>query len=139
MREDWMAAMRDRRASSNARKLRKQMTDAEQRLWHRLRGRALYGVKFRRQHPVGPYVVDFASIEAGLVIEVDGGQHDEQRAYDEARTRFLNRHGFRVLRFWNHEVLEETDACLEAIVNALGKISGPHPGPPPRAGEGEES
>ena len=131
-----------RRARDNARSLRKRMTDAELRLWQHLRGRQLFGYKFRRQHPVGPFVVDFACLEAGLVVEVDGGQHLDERAKDEARSRVLEAHGFRVVRFWNDEVLKETEVCLEVIGQALGPRApdapGPHPGPPPRAGEGED-
>ncbi|MDT8450185.1 MAG: peptide chain release factor N(5)-glutamine methyltransferase [Wenzhouxiangellaceae bacterium] len=127
--------MRNRRAQANATALRRQMTDAECRLWHRLRKRQLHGYKFRRQHTVGPFIADFACIEAGLIVEVDGGQHSEQRAEDEARTRFLRSRGFKVLRFWNNEVLKETDVVLEVISQALC----PHPNPPPQAGEGDHS
>jgi len=124
--------MRNQRTQGNAASLRKQMTDAEHRLWHRLRRRQLNGYKFRRQYPVGPFIADFACIDAGLIVEVDGGQHNEERARDEARTRFLESRGFKVLRFWNNDVLQQTDACLEVIASALG----PHPDPPPQAGEG---
>ncbi|MBP0598574.1 endonuclease domain-containing protein [Herbaspirillum sp. LeCh32-8] len=109
-----------------AKELRKTMTEAEQRLWHRLRGQQL-DVKFRRQHPFESYVLDFVCIERRLVIEVDGSQHaDSQR--DEQRTEKLNQAGFMVLRFWNNEVLNETDAVVQAIWNALNP-SPPQPSP----------
>jgi len=123
--------MRNRRTQTNAASLRKQMTDAEHRLWYHLRKRQLNGYKFRRQYPVGPFITDFTCLDAGLIVEVDGGQHGDQQAKDEARTRFLEGHGFKVLRFWNNDVLRQTDICLEVIASALG----PRPGPPPRAGE----
>jgi len=126
--------MRDRRTQANAASLRKQMTDAEHRLWYHLRKRQLNGYRFRRQYPVGPFIADFACIDEGLIVEVDGGQHNEQRAADETRTRFLENRGFRVLRFWNNHVLKQTEVCLGLIAEALG----PHPGPPPQAGEGDK-
>ncbi len=125
--------MRNRRTQTNAASLRKQMTDGEHRLWYHLRKRQLNGYKFRRQYPVGPFITDFACLDAGLIVEVDGGQHGDQRAKDEARTRFLEGRGFKVLRFWNNDVLQQTEVCLEAIASALS----PHPGPRPRAGEGD--
>ena len=94
------------------------MTDAERRLWFHLRRRASGGWKFRRQCPVGPYVVDFVCLEAGLVVEVDGSQHLRSDA-DLWRTRFLSSRGLRVLRFWNDEVLLQTPQVLEAIHAAL--------------------
>lgn len=99
-----------------ARTLRKQATDAEARLWRRLRGKQL-GVRFRRQHPIAGYIVDFYCAEAGLVVEVDGGGHaeTEQRRSDERRDRELERRGLQVLRVWNPEVVRKLDAVLEAI------------------------
>ncbi|MDH4565547.1 endonuclease domain-containing protein [Pseudomonas sp. BN414] len=97
-----------------ARSLRTGQTDAEQRLWRHLRAKRLLGLKFRRQKPLGPYIVDFICQERMLVIEVDGGQHLESES-DESRDAWLIRRGFQVLRFWNHEVLLETEAVLEAI------------------------
>ena len=102
-----------------ARRLRREQTDAETKLWQLLRDRQVEGAKFRRQHPIPPYVVDFYCHQAGLVVEVDGGQHSDQRRYDEERSRFLEERGLRVLRFWNHEVLNETEAVLEKIWSAL--------------------
>ena len=98
-----------------ARALRKTTNDAENLLWDRLRNRQLMDLKFRRQRPIGPYFADFACLEIGLVIELDGGQHAEQVAYDEARSEVMKRLGFSTLRFWDNEVLKETDAVMEKI------------------------
>src|SRR4030067_3471325 len=89
--------------------LRKNMSNAEQALWNVLRGRQVSGLKFRRQHPLGDYILDFVCLEYKLVIEVDGGQHGQQAGYDENRTQELHAAGFRVLRFWNNEVLKEIE------------------------------
>ena len=105
-----------------ARSLKRNMTDAERHLWQHLRGRQLGGVKFRRQQIIGSYIVDFVSMEHKLVVELDGGQHAEQADYDAARTDFLNRAGYRVLRFWNHEVLTQTTAVLEKIAESCGVL-----------------
>lgn len=96
------------------------MTEAEKRLWGRLRRNTL-GCHFRRQHPIGPYIVDFVCLERKLVIEVDGGQHNEPRglAHDNRRTGFLNGDGYAVLRFWNNDVLAKTDDVIETIWNVL--------------------
>jgi very-short-patch-repair endonuclease len=104
-----------------ARKLRRAAADAENKLWARLRNRQLEGAKFRRQHSIGPYIADFFCLEARLVIELDGGQHDEQtrREADERRTRYLQAQGYTVLRFWNSEVSEDMDGVLEAIAGHL--------------------
>ena len=99
-----------------ARVLRNAATDAEQRPWRHLRGRRLQGLKFRRQYPIAGYIADFACIEAKLVIEVDGGQHAEQAAHDAERTRKLQINGYRVLRFWDNDVLLRTDAVLDEIL-----------------------
>ena len=101
-----------------ARELRTKSTDAEQYLWYYLRAHRL-GYKFKRQVPIERFIVDFVCYEKRLVIELDGGQHRDQQAYDIRRTAVLNKKGFRVLRFWNHEVLQETEAVLEAIYQAL--------------------
>jgi len=114
-----------------ARELRRNMTDAEQRLWSRLRADQL-GVKFRRQHPVAGYYADFCCVERQLIVELDGGQHAEQGAYDGQRTHDLEAAGFRVLRFWNDDALLRTDDVLEAIVQAMNKERPPHPSPLPR-------
>ena len=102
-----------------ARRLRKQLTEAEKRLWRRLRGKQIAGCKFRRQHPLGPYIVDFACIERGLVVELDGGQHMDREKEDAERTRCIEQNGFSVLRFWDNKVFEELDAVVEAIRLAL--------------------
>lgn len=107
--------------------LRSNMTDAEHRLWQRLRGKQLYGLKFRRQHPYGDYVLDFVCLEAKLVVEVDGGQHTEQRREDKVRDASLKAAGFQVLRFWNHEVMQQLDDVMQAIVAALPATNPPLP------------
>lgn len=103
----------------HARRLRREQTDAEARLWFYLRNCQLDGAKFRRQQPLGPFVVDFCCMEVGLVIEVDGGQHSERELADARRTQLLEEQGFLVLRFWNNEVLEQTEAVLERIMMAI--------------------
>jgi len=103
---------------SRARKLRHDMTEAEKRLWKHLRAHRLQGWPFRRQHPILPYVVDFAAVDAKLVVEVDGGQHAGSEA-DARRDAFLASKGWRVLRFWNNEVLADTEGVLARIVDAL--------------------
>lgn len=105
-------------------------TDAESKLWSQLRGRRLDGYKFRRQYPIGPFIVDFACIEAALVVEVDGGQHQQRQQADLTRSYYLETHGFRVARFWNHHVLQDTDAVLENILQYL--FPAPRPRPPVR-------
>lgn len=115
----------------HARAWRQSQTDAEARLWSRLRA-AQPGVKFRRQHPVAGYYADFCCVEHHLIVELDGAQHGEQRAYDEQRTRALERAGFQVLRLRNDEVLLRTDDVLEAIVRVLGQRPPPLPNPLPR-------
>jgi very-short-patch-repair endonuclease len=120
-----------------SRQLRSESTDAEKLLWSRLRNRQMVGYKFRRQHPVAGYFADFACVEVQLIVELDGGQHglSEERARDDRRGASLATEGFTVMRFWNHEVLTQTEAVLQAILNFLeGK--NPHPDPLPRAGEG---
>ena len=102
-----------------ARTLRKDPTHAERVLWQRLRRRQLAGFKFRRQHSVGPYICDFACLEASIVVELDGSQHAEQFDYDMHRDLFLRSRGFRVLRFWNNDVLVRTEVILETIYEAL--------------------
>ncbi len=103
------------RAGVRARALRRNPTEAETLLWRRLRNRQLLDLKFRRQHAIGPYFADFACVEIGLVIELDGGQHVEAASYDEQRAACMRMAGFQTLRFWNHEVLNETEAVMERI------------------------
>ena len=105
-------------ANKNARKLRRDMTDAERKLWSILRGRQLEGYRFRRQEPIDQYIVDFICFEARLIIEVDGGQHFESEA-DRKRDAHLEWRGFRVLRFWNNDVLSNPDGVFQIILDAL--------------------
>jgi very-short-patch-repair endonuclease len=98
-----------------ARKLRQTNTVPEVKLWQYLRNRRFMGLKFRRQYPVGPYVVDFVCLSHKLVIELDGGQHTEQLDYDNKRTEYLEHFGFRVLRFWNTDVFCQFEALLEQM------------------------
>lgn len=107
------------------------MTEAETRLWSRLRNRRLNGWVFRRQHPVTPFVADFACVEARLIVEVDGGQHAES-VQDRARDRYFATKEWRVLRFWNNDVLANTEGVLQQILAALA----PTPSLPRFAGEG---
>ena len=104
------------------------MTETERRLWRRLRMRDLEGHKFRRQRPIGPYIVDFVCLTRGLIIEVDGGQHAERAEADAHRTAYLTARGFRVLRFWNNEVSANLEGVCEAIARAL--YDGASGGPP---------
>jgi very-short-patch-repair endonuclease len=123
-----------------ARELRKTSPEAEQKLWRHLRNRQLGGWKFRRQHPIDRYFADFACLEAGLIVELDGGQHFEPDAMqsDARRTAALNAAGFQVLRFNDHEALTQTDAVLGSILDWLATHH-PHPNPLPHAGEGVNS
>ena len=121
--ESQPSTLRDR-----ARSLRRDQTAVEQRLWARLRDRQLSNAKFRRQHPVGPFITDFCCLEHHLVVELDGSQHAVQADIDRARTALLTQHGYRVLRFWNSEVMEDMEAVLQQIAAALGD---PHPDPLP--------
>ena len=114
-----------------AKDLRTHMTDAERLLWQHLRAHRLNGQKFRRQQPIGPYIVDFVHLGARLVIEADGGQHNGDAA-DQERDDWLKAEGYRVMRFWNNDILQSTDAVLEEIFKAVS----PSPCPAPRKGEG---
>ena len=104
-----------------ARRLRREQTEWEHNLWTRLRRRQLKGFKFRRQHPIGPFFADFFCPEAKLVVEIDGSQHADELALDKNRTEFLRDAGYRVLRFWNHEIRSEIDAVVQRICDALEK------------------
>jgi len=126
-----------------AKKLRSNMTDAERRLWYRLRAHRFGGIKFKRQVPIGPYIVDFACLSQKLVLEIDGGQHAGNEA-DLVREQKLRDEGFKVLRFWNNDVLKRTDTVLELVMAALkdDQQNSPSPGalrapPSPRWGEGK--
>jgi very-short-patch-repair endonuclease len=114
-----------------ARTLRRNQTDAERRLWSRIRNRQLSGFKFRRQFPIPPYIVDFLCVEARLIIELDGSQHQTSEEYDGKRSRILRQRGYRIIRFWDNDVLLDTDAVLEAILEIL---TAPLPSPLPASG-----
>jgi len=111
-----------RKPHKSARALRKDMPSAEQRLWYFIRRKQLGGLRFRRQHTIGPYIADFVCVEAKLVIELDGEQHGAggAPAHDERRNSFMGSEGWVVLRFWNHEVYDNIDGVLEAILDAAG-------------------
>lgn len=117
------------------RSLRRNLTDAERLLWRHLRAHRFLDQKFRRQHPIGSYVVDFVHLGAKLIVEADGGQHGS--ASDEARDAWLGDRGYRVLRFWNDQILGDIDAVLEAILKALGEVAPSHPAPLPPGERGE--
>jgi len=106
-------------SSAKARSLRSNPTEAERKLWSVLRHKQLEGHRFRRQHPIGPYVVDFICLEEKLVIEVDGGQHAQRQDGDSSRTEWLAERGYRVLRFWNNEVLSNIEGVFQSIRQAL--------------------
>jgi len=118
-----------------ARELRKNLTEAERTLWKYLRLRQFDGNKFRRQQPIGKYIVDFVCFEKKLIVEVDGGQHNEQVIYDSERNEWLKKQGFRILRFWNNQILKEIDGVEGSIMEALSSYSyTPHLNPPPQGG-----
>ena len=123
-----------------ARKLRRSSTEVERILWYRIRDKQIEDFRFRRQRPIGKYIVDFVCLDAMLIIEVDGGQHADAVLADAARTRFLESLGYRVLRFWNNEVIENLEGVLERIREALLQPANSNPTPTlPLAGEGAES
>ena len=117
---------------NQAKRLRSNQTDAEQRLWYHLRAHRFMGLKFKRQKPLGRYVVDFICHERRLIIEVDGGQHAAQTEHDHQRDTWLRERGYSVLRFWNHEVMQQLDGVLERI-----RLAALSPGPSPARGRGE--
>jgi very-short-patch-repair endonuclease len=118
-------------AHHRARALRRNMTEAERRVWRMLRLHQIGGFKFRRQVPIGRYIADFACHDARLVVEIDGGQHDQSSLGEIERGRCLESEGYRILRFWNNEVLENLDGVYSTIAAALAK-------PSPSMGEGRE-
>jgi adenine-specific DNA-methyltransferase len=121
-----------------ARGLRWRQTDAERRLWARLRDRGLLGAKFTRRMPIGPYVVDFCCREMKLIVGLDGGQHSARVGYDAGRAAFLQELGYRVLRFWDNDTLANTDGVLQRIAEALSATAArPSPRPSPQRGEGD--
>ena len=121
----------------HARRLRREATDAERRLWSRLRNRQLGGFKFRKQETIGRCIADFACVECRLIVEADGGQHRDE--IDSERTAHLNGLGWEVLRFWSNDILQNTDGVLEVILGACERRSKgkPSPCPLPHAGEGK--
>ena len=118
-----------------AKTLRQTMTDAEQLLWRHLRAHRLAGQKFRRQQPIGPYIVDFVHFGARLVVEADGGQHNGSER-DPARDAWLRAQGFNVMRFWNNDILQNPEAVLSSVLDALESPSPPLPRPLSREGRG---
>ena len=121
---------------ATARKLRRSSTDVERKLWHRIRDKQVEGFRFRRQRPIGKYIVDFICLNAKLIVELDGGQHADAIEYDEKRTAFLESLGYRVLRFWNNEVIENMGGVLERLrEDLLSTHTNPSPALP-FAGEG---
>ena len=128
-----------RRLLGFARVMRKEATDTEKKLWLLLRDRRLSGFKFRRQFPLGGYILDFYCVKHRLAVEADGGQHRDPSgvAYDERRTRELTTRAIRVLRLQDHDILKEPDAVLEAIYCALTRVTEPSPPPSPGVPEGE--
>ena len=129
-----------REARAHARSLRRDMTNAERIIWYGVRAHRLNGAAFRRQTPIGPFIVDFVSHAAKLVIEIDGGQHFEPayEARDARRDAFLRSKGYRVLRFNNHDVMRNRDGVLETIAAAIGEAVAPSP-PSPASGGGGRS
>ena len=128
---------RENRPTKQARELRLNPTGAERRLWRALSRRQVAGVRFNRQVPVGPYIADFAARSERLIVEVDGGQHDERAAYDDTRTRYLEAQGWRVIRFWNNDVLGNLEGVVQTIERALAEK--PSPRSPPACGRGSAS
>jgi very-short-patch-repair endonuclease len=119
-----------------ARHLRQEQTDCEQLLWSRLRAHRLFGLKFRRQQPVGRYVVDFFCAESRLIVELDGGQHVERADYDEERDAWLRGEEYVVLRYWNNDVMGNLAGVLEDIAQHAGKLDGEAPSPQPLPPQG---
>ena len=111
-----------KRPTRRSRELRAEMTDAERKLWSRLRSKQLGGVRFNTQFPVGPFICDFAARSKGLVIELDGGQHAAAVSYDSDRTRYIEERGYRVLRFWNTDVLNNLDGVVSEIERTLREL-----------------
>src|SRR2546425_1859633 len=116
-----------------AKRLRRDQTDAERKLWFRLRDRRLYGLKFRRQAPINQHIVDFCCAETRLIIEIDGGQHTTRTAEDLNRTKILETMGYLVLRFWNHDVIQNIEGVFEEILKSVNQQPSepPHPNPLP--------
>ena len=116
-----------KRPTARSRELRLNATDAERKLWGQLSARKVAGVRFNRQFPIGPFICDFASRSAKLVIEVDGGQHAVDVEKDRARTAYLQARGYRVIRFWNNDVMERIDGVVSEIERVLADMPSPNP------------
>ena len=114
--------------NQHARRLRRDQTDVERELWARLRARQVFGLKFRRQHPIGDFIVDFCCVEKKLVIELDGSQHAWNIEADNKRSQALRAKGYRVLRFWNNELIENMEGMMERIIDRVQNL---HPDPLP--------
>jgi very-short-patch-repair endonuclease len=125
--------MSDVKVLNNAKTLRSNQTEAEQQLWNHLRAHRFLDLKFKRQKPIGRYIVDFVCVERRLIVEIDGGQHAEQIEYDQHRDTWLRGQGYTVLRFWNNEIIQQMEAVLEKIIVTL-TLS---PSPSPTSGRGE--
>jgi very-short-patch-repair endonuclease len=123
--------MSDGKALINAKALRANQTEAELRLWYHLRAHRFMGFKFKRQKPMGHYIVDFVCVERLLIVEIDGGQHAEQVEYDQCRDAWLRSQGYTILRFWNNEVMQQLEGVLEKIRTTLS------PAPSPACGRGD--
>jgi very-short-patch-repair endonuclease len=125
-------------AHARARTLRQDMTDAERRVWQVLRSHQIKGYKFRRQVPIGRYIADFVCHEPRLIVEIDGGQHDRSSSQEAERSGFLQNQGYRILRFWNNDVLANLDGVHETIADELDRITPtqtlPHQGGGPSSG-----
>lgn len=107
-----------------AKQLHRNMSQAEAKLWKHLRAHRMADVHFRNQHAIGNYIVDFCAPRKKLIIELDGSQHIEQQEYDEERTKFMEAQGYRVLRFWNHDVMNNIDSVLQVIWNVIHEQEG---------------
>jgi very-short-patch-repair endonuclease len=103
--------------------LRKELTPAERKLWAVLKNEQLLGIKFRRQHAIGKYIPDFCAIQEKLIIELDGSQHLEQEEYDKERTQYLESQGYKVIRFWNNQIMNDMNGVILAITFALEEIN----------------
>jgi len=127
--------MSEAKILTNAKTLRTNQTEAEQRLWYHLRAHRFMDLKFKRQKPIGRYIVDFVCVEQQLIVELDGGQHAEQLEYDQRRDAWLRGQGYTILRFWNNEVMQQLEGVLEKIRLTL-TLS---PCPSPTSVRGEQS
>src|SRR5258707_1216316 len=117
--------------ATTARRLRRNQTDAERVMWFRLRDRRLAGWKFKRQVPIDRFFVDFFCADGKLIVEIDGGQHDQRKEHDRSRTEILEAMGYLVLRFWNNDVMRNTEGVLGVILDTLNQLrpEPPHPNP----------